>query len=57
MLLPKKTKFRKVQRGRMTGRSKGARTIEFGEYGLCALEPVWMSARQIEAIRISVSRK
>jgi large subunit ribosomal protein L16 len=57
MLMPKKTKYRKVQRGRMTGRAKGARTIEFGEFGLCALEPAWMSARQIEAIRITVSRK
>ena len=57
MLMPKKTKFRKIQRGRMTGRAKGARTIEFGEYGLLSLEPAWMSARQIEAIRITVSRK
>jgi len=57
MLMPKKTKFRKVQRGRMTGISKGARTVAFGEYGLLALEPVWMTARQIEAIRVTVSRR
>lgn len=56
MLMPKKTKYRKVQRGRMKGLSKGARTVAFGEYGLQALEPAWMSARQIEAMRVSLSR-
>jgi len=57
MLMPKKTKYRKTQRGRMTGISKGARTIAFGDYGLVALEPAWLTARQIEAIRVSISRR
>lgn len=57
MLMPKKTKFRKQQRGRMKGLSKGARTVYFGEYGLEALEPAWMSAQQIEAMRVSLSRR
>ncbi|MFA6527418.1 MAG: 50S ribosomal protein L16 [Candidatus Babeliales bacterium] len=57
MLMPKKTKYRKVQRGRMKGISKGARTVAFGEYGLVAVEPAWVSARQIEAVRVTVSRK
>ena len=57
MLMPKKTKYRKTQRGRMTGISKGARTIAFGDYGLVALEPAWLTARQIEAVRISISRR
>ena len=56
MLVPKKTKYRKVQRGRMTGQSKGARTLAFGEYGLQAIEPVWLTAQQIEAVRVSLSR-
>lgn len=55
--MPKKTKYRKVQRGRMKGISKGARTVAFGEYGLMAVEPAWVSARQIEAVRVTVSRK
>ena len=55
--MPKKVKYRKVQRGRRTGLSKGARTIEFGEYGLQALTPVWLTARQIEAMRVTLSRK
>lgn len=57
MLMPKKTKFRKTQRGRMTGRSKGAREIAFGEYGLQAIDPGWLTAQQIEAIRVTMSRK
>ena len=57
MLMPKKTKFRKAQRGRLTGRSKGARTVHFGDYGLVALEPVYLTARQIEAVRVTVNRK
>ncbi len=56
MLMPKKTKFRKVQRGRMKGLSKGARTVAFGEYGLQAVEPAWMTAQQIEAMRVALSR-
>ncbi|MEI7580540.1 MAG: 50S ribosomal protein L16 [bacterium] len=56
MLMPKKTKFRKQQRGRMTGLSKGARTVHFGEYGLMAMEPCWLTARQIESARTVISR-
>ncbi len=55
--MPKKTKYRKVQRGTMKGRSKGARSIAFGEYGLQAVEPGWLSAQQIEAVRVTMSRK
>jgi len=54
--MPKKTKFRKVHRGRRRGVSKGARTIAFGEYGLQAVEPVWLTAQQIEAMRVALSR-
>ncbi len=57
MLMPKKTKFRKVQRGNMKGQSKGARDVSFGEYGLQAMEPCWMTAQQIESMRITVARK
>lgn len=56
MLMPKKTKFRKVQRGRLKGLSKGARTVDFGEYGLKAMEPGYLTARQIEAMRVTLSR-
>lgn len=56
MLMPKKTKYRKVQRGRRKGLSKGARVIEFGEYGLRAEEPAWVTARQIESVRVALSR-
>lgn len=57
MLMPKKIKHRKVQRGRMKGLSKGARTVDFGTYGIQAAEPCWLSARQIEAVRMTISRK
>ena len=57
MLLPKKTKFRKVQRGRRRGQSKGQTTVQFGEYGLKALEVGWVTNRQIEAARIAMTRK
>jgi len=57
MLMPKKTKFRKSQRGSLAGRSKGARSVHFGDYGLVALEPVWLTARQIEAVRVTINRK
>lgn len=56
MLMPKKTKYRKVHRGRMKGLSKGARTVAFGQYGLVAEEPCWMTARQIESMRMATSR-
>lgn len=55
--MPKKTKFRKMQRGTMSGRSKGARTMEFGDYAIVALEPKWLTAQQIEAMRVTVSRR
>lgn len=57
MLMPKKVKFRKVQRGRMKGLAKGARTVEFGTYGLQAVEPSWLTAQQIESMRVAISRK
>ncbi|MCX5925294.1 MAG: 50S ribosomal protein L16 [Candidatus Dependentiae bacterium] len=56
MLMPKKVKYRKVQKGKIRGISKGARTVAFGEYGLQAVEPVRLSAQQIEATRITISR-
>ncbi len=57
MLMPKKTKYRKIQRGRMSGIAKGARDILYGEYGLVALEPAWITARQIESVRVTLSRR
>jgi large subunit ribosomal protein L16 len=57
MLMPKKIRYRKVQRGRRTGRSKGCREIEFGEYGLQALEPAWATAQQIESARVTLARR
>jgi large subunit ribosomal protein L16 len=56
MLMPKKVKFRKQQRGRRRGPAKGGTTIAFGDYGLQATEPGWVTARQIEAARIAISR-
>src|SRR3990172_1195726 len=57
MLLPKKTKFRKVHRGRRAGVSRGQTTVQFGDYGLKALEAGWLTNRQIEAARIAMTRK
>jgi len=57
MLMPKKTKYRKVQKGRVRGRAKGATTLIFGDYGLEAVESGRVSARQIEAIRVTMGRK
>ncbi len=56
MLMPKKVKYRKQQRGRMKGKAYRGCTLSFGEYGLQALEPCWLTARQIEAGRITISR-
>ncbi|MFQ3645378.1 MAG: 50S ribosomal protein L16 [Anaerolineae bacterium] len=56
MLMPKRTKYRKQQRGRMTGKAYRGSTVSFGEYGLQALEPVWMTSRQIEAARRAMVR-
>ena len=57
MLLPKKTKFRKMHRGRRRGESTGQTTVHFGEYGIKALENGWITNRQIEAARIAMTRK
>ncbi len=56
MLMPKRTKFRRHQRGRMKGISKGGTDIDFGEYGLQALEPSWVTSQQIEAARVAMTR-
>lgn len=56
MLEPKRSKHRKMQKGRMPGRSMRANKLDFGEYGLRALEPGWLTARQIEAARIAITR-
>ncbi len=56
MLLPKRVKHRKVQRGSMKGDAKGGTAITFGDYGLKALEPGWITNRQIEASRIAMTR-
>ena len=56
MLMPKKVKHRKQQRGRMTGQAKGGTQVSFGDYGIQALEPGWLTARQIEAARIAMTR-
>ena len=56
MLLPKKTKYRKQQRGRRAGVSKGQTRVQFGDYGLKAMEAAWVTNRQIEAARIAMTR-
>jgi large subunit ribosomal protein L16 len=56
MLMPKRTKHRKVHRGRRSGPATGGTTVNFGEFGLQALEAAWITARQIEAARITISR-
>ena len=57
MLMPKKTKFRKVHRGRRAGNSRAQTTVQFGDYGLKAIERGWITNRQIEAARIAMTRK
>jgi len=57
VLLPKKTKFRKYQRGRRAGFAKGQTSVQLGDYGLKALETGWITNRQIEAARIAMTRK
>ncbi|MEZ0322752.1 MAG: 50S ribosomal protein L16 [Hydrogenothermaceae bacterium] len=57
LLQPKKVKWRKQQRGRMKGKASRRNTVDFGEYGLQALEPCWMTSRQIEAARIAIVRE
>lgn len=56
MLMPKKVKFRKMQKGRMHGKAYRGSEVSFGEFGLKALEPGWVSSRQIEAARIAITR-
>ena len=56
MLMPKKVKWRKQNRGRMRGQTKGGDLVSFGDFGLKALEPGWISSRQIEAARVAISR-
>ena len=57
MLLPRKTKFRKVHRGRRRGEAKGQTQVHFGDFGIKALETGWVTNRQIEAARIAMTRK
>ncbi len=56
MLMPKRTKYRKVHRGRMKGFAKGGTTVSFGDYGIQALEPAQITARQIESARVAITR-
>jgi large subunit ribosomal protein L16 len=56
MLQPKRTKFRKMMRGRMRGTAQTGNELQFGDFGLQALAPVWMTARQIEAGRRAITR-
>jgi large subunit ribosomal protein L16 len=56
MLMPKRTKYRKMHRGRMKGKAGRGNTLSFGDYGLQALEPCWMTSRQIEAARRAIVR-
>lgn len=56
MLLPKRTKYRKVHRGRMTGCAMRGNTVSYGDFGLQALEPCWISSNQIEAARVAMTR-
>ena len=56
MLMPKKVGWRKQSRGRMRGQTKGGALVSFGEFGLKALEPGWITSRQIEAARVAISR-
>lgn len=57
MLAPKKIKFRKMQKGRMTGQAYRGSDVSFGEYGLKATEPGWITSRQIEAARVAITRE
>ncbi len=56
MLMPKRVKYRRTQRGRMTGKAYRGNTITYGEYGLVATEPAWITSNQIEAARIAMTR-
>ncbi len=56
MLMPKRTKYRKQHRGRMRGKTKGGGVVSFGEFGLQALDPGWITSAQIEAARVALTR-
>ena len=56
MLMPKRVKFRKQQRGRLKGKASSGNTVTYGDYGLVALEPAWITSAQIEAARIAMTR-
>ena len=56
MLLPKRVKYRRVQRGRMTGKAMRGNKVNQGDYGLVALEPAWITSNQIEAARVAMTR-
>ncbi|MBO4859970.1 MAG: 50S ribosomal protein L16 [Clostridia bacterium] len=56
MLMPKRTKFRRVQRGRMTGAASRGNKVAYGEFGIQALEPGWITGNQIEAARVAMTR-
>ncbi len=56
MLLPKRVKYRRVHRGRMKGKATRGNTVTYGEYGLQAIEPAWITSNQIEAARIAMTR-
>ena len=57
MLSPKRTKFRKSHKGHLAGNAKGGTRVSFGDYGMQVLEPGWLTARQIEAARVAISRQ
>ncbi len=56
MLMPKRVKFRRVHRGRMKGKATKGNTVTYGDFGLVALEPAWITANQIEAARVAMTR-
>ena len=56
MLMPKRVKYRKAQRGRMRGKATRGSRVDFGDFGLKALEPAWITQRQIEAARVTLTR-
>ena len=56
MLMPKRVKYRRVQRGRLKGKATRGNTVTYGDYGLVALEPAWITSNQIEAARVAMTR-
>ena len=56
MLMPKRVKYRRVQRGRLKGKASRGNTVTYGSYGLVACEPAWVTSNQIEAARIAMTR-